>query len=126
MLRFHQAKYTTKYVFMSAYTYCHNISLELFHTSYCLTLKYTFICMISHSLTFHTKTTSVLGSHSIYFLPQTSENIQLARAHILLPSNYHLLERCMHFCDFKTHYKLLGKKIIFTNKRTFFIKHTKC
>jgi len=43
------------------------------------------------------------------FLPQTHENIQLARAHILLPSNNHLHERCMHNLDFKTYYKLLKR-----------------
>jgi hypothetical protein len=39
------------------------------------------------------------------FLLQTSENIQLAHVYILLPSNYHLHERCMHNLDFKTYYK---------------------
>jgi hypothetical protein len=39
------------------------------------------------------------------FLPQTSENIQLAHVYIPLPSNYHLHERCMHNLDFKTYYK---------------------
>ena len=39
------------------------------------------------------------------FLPQTSENIQFPHVYIMLPSNYHLHERCMYNLFFKTYYK---------------------
>ena len=51
------------------------------------------------------------------FLSQTSENIQLACVHILLPSSYHLHERCGHNLDFKTYYKLLEKILMWRLKR---------